>query len=195
MEPFEYTDDPKTWTAYPRSPIDLTDFNRKLKERFGTNLFGEANIKCVWGGGEREVKPDGREGLKYFRVFGKPTMKWNQDTLLFVASLEREELGVPRFIIERFVPPFKLASSEWKRFPRGRYVQYYEVEGLQGRYRVPGDDTIEHIAACLAGEEEYQKQLDLDLARMKREEEEDCERNASGENAPYNPYSVTPVTA
>jgi hypothetical protein len=186
IEPFEYTDDKETWIPYPRSPINLTSFNQKLKERFGENLFGKARIKCVWGGGEREIKPDGRWGLKYFRVFAKPSLNFNEHTLLFVATQEREELGIPRFIIERYKQPSELPPSDWQRFPRGRYVQYYEVEGLGGKYRVPGDDTIEHIASCLAGEEEYQKQLDLELEKLKREEEEDCERNVSGENIPFN---------
>jgi hypothetical protein len=177
-ESFEYTNDPSTWIPYPRSPIDLTEFNEKLKRRFGLNLFGEPKFQCVWGGGERERKPDGREGLKYFRVFQRPS-------ILYGVPLRTEELGRPRFIVERYLQPSELPASDWKRFPRGRYVQYYEVEGLGGKYRVPGDDTIEHIARCLAGEEEYQKQLDLDLAKMKREEEQDAENNASGVNAPF----------
>jgi hypothetical protein len=186
-EPFEYTDDPRSWIPYYRSPVDLTAFNLQLAERFGLNRFGEPNVRCVWGGGERERKPDGRYGLKYFRVFTKPVKRLDQHSKLLVVREEREELGNPRFIIERFTPPEKLAPPEWLRFPRGRYVFYYEVETERGKYRPVGDDTIGHISECLAGEAEFEKQITLDLQRLADEEERDLERNAKGENLPYNP--------
>jgi hypothetical protein len=188
MEPFEYTDDPRTWVPYPRSPVDLSDFNAKLADRFGTHvLTGQAHFKCVWGGSEQELKADGRWGLKYFRVFVKPRMKASEQSGLLVLTKGREELGNSRFIVERLTPPSKLAPSEWKNHPRGRYAYFYEVEDERGKYRPPGDDTIEHIAECLAGEEETQRQLNLELARMAKEEDEDLERNAAGLNLPYNP--------
>jgi hypothetical protein len=159
--------------------MDLSEFNRELKEKFGTNFYGEQIVRCVWGGGEREIKSDGHTGLKYFRVFKRPS-------ILYGVPVRTEELGIPRFIVERLVPPDKLSSAERERFPQGRYAYYYEVETIQGKFRPPGGDTIQHIVECLAGEEEYQRELDRTLAAMKREEEEDCERNASGENVPFN---------
>lgn len=187
IEPFEYTDDPRTWIPYHRCPADLSAFNEQLKSRFGLNCFGEANFKAVWGGSEQEHKSDGRYGLKYFRVFTKPRLKANEHSGLLVMTNEREELGVPRVIIERFTPPDRLAPSEALKHPRGFYSRYYEVEDNRGKYRPPGYDTLEHIAKYVAGEEEEQKRQDLELKRMLEEEERDLERNAAGENLPYNP--------
>jgi hypothetical protein len=188
MEPFEYTDDPRTWVPYPRSPVDLAGFNRRLAEVFGVHTLSDQPwFRCVWGGGERELKADGRWGLKYFRVFAKSRMKASEQSGLLVLTKEREELGKPRFIVERLTPLERLAPSEWAANPRGRYAYYYEVEDERGKYRPPAEDTVEHIASCLAGEAEMQKELDLELARLARQEDEDLDRNAAGVNLPYNP--------
>lgn len=139
----------------------------ELTRIFGLNRYDESNMRIVWGGNERERKSDGRWGLKYWL----PNRSYRSEKPVFgngvwAVRQERIEVGLPRWIIERFMPPEKLALTERLAHPRGRYAYYYEVEDLQGNYRAPGRDTIEHVWACMAAQDETDKQLDAELQRM-----------------------------
>lgn len=139
----------------------------ELTRIFGLNRFGEPNMKIVWGGSERERKANGSWGLKYWL----PNKSYRTETpvlvrAVWVVTQERIEVGLPRWVIERFMPPEKLSLVERLAHPRGRYTYYYEVEDLRGEYRAPSRDTIEHVRACMAVQEETDKQIDAELQRM-----------------------------
>lgn len=134
----------------------------ELTRIFGLNRFDEPNIKIVWGGNER--RPDG--GLKYW--LPNQTRKIYKPVLVngvFQFHQERIEVGLPRWVIERFYAPEKLNLVEREANPRGRYTYYYEVEDLKGEYRAPGRDTIEHLQECLASQDQRDKEVDAELQR------------------------------
>lgn len=139
----------------------------ELARIFGLNRFNEPNMKIVWGGNERERKGDGRWGLKYW----VPNKSYRTEMPVFTNGVwavrhEKIEVGLPRWVIERFMPPEKLSLVERIAHPRGRYTYYYEVEDLCGEYRPPDRDTIEHVRACMAVQDEVDAQLDAELQRM-----------------------------
>lgn len=134
----------------------------ELTRIFGLNRFDEPNVRIVWGGSERH---NGR--LKYW-VPGKT--KFITTPILqngvWAIRQERVEVGLPRWVIERFTDPSRLSAVEREAHPRGRYTFYYEVEDLKGEYRAPGRDTIEHIQACLASQDQRDREVDQELQRQ-----------------------------
>jgi hypothetical protein len=173
-------------------PCDVSDFNRKLAERFGMNRFDGPNVRCVWGDTATEVQPDSTERLTYFRRMGPRMLVGTfKRGRLIIPRYEQHPLGVERFVVEKFKAPETLPAADRQRFPRGRYVFLYEVETTlahdttQGQYRPPGDDTLEHVAQILAGQDEADRALDRELERMSMEFERNWDDNAAGRNAPY----------
>lgn len=153
--------------------FNVSEFQAKLTARFGTNIYGDPVVKLVHGLHEREIKPDGTFGLKYSKGFGKPKVKdYTMRGLVMVPHIEREEIGIDRFIVERWI------QTKDPAYPRGRYVHYYEVEDERGEARVPGDDTIEHVARYLANQDKVDRETDRALAKMIEEEDREAEQNA-----------------
>jgi hypothetical protein len=139
----------------------------ELTKTFGLNRFNEPNVKIVWGGNERERKSDGTWGLKYW-IPGK-TKTVMAPTLVNSIWAVREkvvEVGTPRWIAERFTDPSRLSPVEREAHPRGRYTFYYEVEDLQGNYRSPGRDTIEHLQVCINTQAERDRETDRELQKQ-----------------------------
>lgn len=139
----------------------------ELTRIFGLNRYDEPNMKVVWGGNERERKADGRWGLKYWLPNrSQSVLAPVKANGIWRARIERIEVGLPRWVIERFMPPEKLSLVERLAHPRGRYIYYYEVEDLQGEYRPVGRDTIEHVCACMAAQDANDAALDAELQRL-----------------------------
>jgi hypothetical protein len=155
-------DNSATW-KFQGVPDKPEWFERELTQIAGVNPHGQPVLKVVWGGTEMSDKShDAR--LKYSSGVYTDVQGWCytvDGTTHFVKDIEgidpsimifpdikTEELGLPRWIIEKWVSPQELEAQHRFRnikdaqgqvlrdFPReGVYDTYFIVQNLEGEYR------------------------------------------------------------
>lgn len=153
-------DDPKEFQGTPPKP---EWFERELTGIAGTNPHGKPVLRLVWGGTEMSDKSH-EARLKYSTGLHREHKGWvytKDGEMHFVTEIEgidpsimifpdirNEEIGLPRWIIEKWVSPLELEAQHRFRtlgdaegqllrdFPReGVYDTYLIVQNLKGEYR------------------------------------------------------------
>lgn len=166
MMKFEYGDTEDTW-RFQEPPYLHPEWQETLNGIAGLNRFGNPNLKIVWGGTERsDITVTGTE-LKYHCGFSPNEVSGYEYTengetkfttvlegipehVFVVPAFRCEELGLMRWIVERWVSPEELerqgrfqqryAPGEieptLRAFPRqGIYETYFIVETHDQKFR------------------------------------------------------------
>jgi hypothetical protein len=176
MDYYEYfPDSPDSWVT-KSAPSRPHWFDRELVSIAGLNRHGKPNLQLVWGGTQVSDKAEDTR-LKYHAGWSAREVKgwryrqgeeWiftedidNLDPSIMVfPDTHQEQLGVPRWIIERWVSPeeleeenrfqvrkeFRETQKVLRDFPReGVYDAYFVVENLQGKFRQVDNDVLSFI--------------------------------------------------
>lgn len=168
-------DDPDSWVA-KTPPSHPEWFSNELVKIAGLNRHGKPNLRLVWGGSEPSDRTE-KARLKYHAGWSSKEVKgwrykegdeWaftedidNLDTSIMVfPDTHQYQLGVPRWIVERWVSPEEL---EWqnrfqtrkefhdtenllREFPReGVYDAYFVIENLERKFRQVDMDVIHFL--------------------------------------------------
>ena len=189
-------------------------FVKALTAIGGLNPHGEPNLRVVWG--QRETKfAWGRWRIKYPAVFvntqdtlGYDVLKsdgtseffarqedipaeYEKNIVLPRMKIRREEIGLPRFIIESWTSPDALGGEEeWNRnrwsfdeetrelvdslgeFPRnGQYRHFFTVQTPDKNFAPLDEDVLTLIRATLRAQENVFKGMTLEEAVKKETEE------------------------
>lgn len=192
-------------------------FVQALTEIGGLNRYGEPNLRVVWG--QTATKwAWGKVRIKYPAVFlneqitlgydvlpkaatNKPTFYKRQEDIpaefadclvLPRMLLRREEIGLPRFIVESWVAPESLAKDEdeWNEgrwdydvdsrelvdaagpFPRqGRYEQFFTVQTPDKQFAPLGPEVLDLVKRTLRARDAVLKGLSFEEAVRNEVEE------------------------
>ena len=172
---YEYVEEnPSSWRVW-QAPEKPEWFEHELLKIAGKNRFGQPNLRLVWGGSCEDEHAEERGRLKYhcgytlnaitgysYTLDGQDVFTTNIDsipeTAIAIPSTEREELGLPRWIVEQWTSPEKLEQQKrftvrkgeddtenvLRAFPRqGVYDTYFIVENLEGLFRKLDHDLIQ----------------------------------------------------
>lgn len=164
---YEYVEtDPSTW-RFHEPPYLSPEWQEKLNQFAGLNRHGKPNLRIVWGGTCKNDKTHTGKELKYhagwtpFEVTGyryKVGDEWQFTTrvedvpsdVMIVPDTRQEELGLLRFVIEKWIAPEVLEQQKrfvnryapgdleptLRSFPReGIYDTYFIVQTEDGKYR------------------------------------------------------------
>jgi hypothetical protein len=215
LAPYTYDlQDPSTWRNFPAPPREEW-FERELRKIGPPNRLGQPRHKLVWGDEEQvfvkaEPSDDFKTGwyLKHHRCFvqrhkgfrfrdpqtRKRRVVARLDEIpdgvsFFTPVYEREECGIPRWIVERWFDEGDLGGAIGKG-------AYYPVLVIQeepidpvtnlGPYRPPGEDTLEQLRAMWQFGEKSDAEQDalVDAQRAEENALRERARVALWEDAP-----------
>lgn len=149
------------------APILSDSLQKELTKVGGVNQFGEPNFRLVWGQNERKIA-FGALHMKY--IIGRAIRwedKFDPKTNLHTKERIVEEIGLPRFILEEWMPPDFFGTPQvWENhrwnwidgirednlgpYPeRGRYVHYSTVETDEGEFRYPDQRELNLVAQAM----------------------------------------------
>ena len=169
---YEYElENPDGWVT-KEQPAKPDWIDGELLSIAGHNRHGQPNLKLVWGGSEKSDRSE-HSRLKYHAGFSKREVhgyrfrgedgEWQfaenidhlPSTTLTIPDVSQEQLGIPRWVIERWISPEELEhagrfQTTWsgaekllRDFPReGVYDAYFVIENLQGKFRQLDRDVI-----------------------------------------------------
>jgi hypothetical protein len=174
---FEYLEEDQSTWRYQQLPEIPKDFIEELTNIGGLNRFGQPNLRVVKGNEIKNDRSENQKILKYhagwtpFEVSGY-SYEHNGE-IAFTTRLEdippniivypntrQEELGLLRYVIERWVSPEKLAEegrfqnrygvgdieATLREFPReGIYDTYFIVENANGGFKLLGSEVLAYI--------------------------------------------------
>lgn len=164
-------DNPETWKVYRAPHIDAS-VQEALTRIGGVNPFGKPNLRVVWGGTEPSDTTE-KHTLKYHCGYTKQDVQgyqyrdengeWRKtqfieglEDKLLIPCIVQEEVGMPRWIIEKWISPEALRKAKrfesryapgdveptLREFPReGIYMAYFVVETDDEKYR-PVDEVV-----------------------------------------------------
>lgn len=174
---YEYfPDDPESWTV-KEEPSRPEYFDRELIEIAGLNRHGKPHLRLVWGGTQLSDRTEDTKRLKYHAGWSQREVQgWRYrqgDEWVFTENIDdldpsvmifpetrQEQLGVPRWIIERWISPEELERQHrfqsrkefhdtenlLREFPReGVYDAYFVVENLERKFRQVDRDVLHFI--------------------------------------------------
>lgn len=173
---FEYEKDNQGSWKFQKLPDIPKEFQEELTRIGGLNRFGKPNLKVVKGNEELSDR-DTHKGLKYlagfapqdvkgyrYRIDGEWKFSENIDDLdpsvMVYPAIERQPLGLLRYVIERWVSPEELgetgrfqtryASGDLAPVLRSRpaegvYDLYQIVETREGKFRKLDKDVLNFI--------------------------------------------------
>lgn len=205
---YEYIEDsPSSWRVWDE-PHRPSWFEHELKELGGLNRHGAPHLRLVWGGNCVNDHAENQKRLKYhcgysetqvsgyrYVVDGVEHFEVNIEDVpvdaLALPDTRRDELGLPRWIIERWVSPETLeqqkrfrsrsmsgdAERVLRSFPReGVYDTYFIVENKEGLFRQLDRDVL----AFLKGKWAYDK---LSFEQQEKDREEFVKRKEQESHA------------
>lgn len=103
----------------------------------GRNIFGEPNLRIVWGQAAKRISC-GQEVLNY----------WVQVVRGIDELAGHYMIGMPRFVIEEWTPPFLWVTDydDWVQGPfpaRGRYIHFQTVQTSSGEFCIPDERFLQ----------------------------------------------------
>lgn len=173
---FEYIENDAGSWRYKRLPDIPQDFHDELARIGGLNRFGGPNLRVVKGNEALSDRATHR-GLKYlagwspqdvkgyrYQIDGEWQFAENIDgldpSIMVVPAIDRQPLGVLRYVIEKWVSPEELgrqgrfskqyaegdiAPTLRQRPEMGIYDCYLIVETLEGKFRKLDSDVLKFI--------------------------------------------------
>jgi len=203
--PYEYDPENKDTLTYQRLPDVSKDVQNELVKIAGLNRFGQPNLRVVKGNEVKSDKAFDAKRLKYsqgyapFEVNGyryRDGENWvfvaNIDNLpenvFVVPDTQQEELGLLRYVVERWVSPEELEAQgrfqtrygngdlapTLRQFPReGVYDCYQIIENAEGMFRKIDRDVLNFLKMRWRYEQksEAEKEADREKALELREEQ------------------------
>lgn len=174
---YEYVENDESTWRYHTPPSMPAWFQEELNKIAGLNPFNRPNLRVIWGGTEMSDKSYERDKLKYscgyspvdvsgYKYFSDGQWHFTDNvddldkSILILPCVQQEELGLLRFVIERWVSADELANDKrfqrlygegdleptLRHFPReGVYDTYLIVESAEGKFRRLDYDVIGFI--------------------------------------------------
>lgn len=174
---FEYLDNDQSTWRYQKLPDIPKDFVEELTAIGGLNRFGQPNLRVVKGNEVKNDRTEDQRLLKYHagwtpnEVSGYYYMEGGErrfttrledidpGTMVF-PSMSQEELGLLRYVIEKWISPEELADNNrftkryadgdidptLREFPReGIYDTYFIVNAADGSFKPLGKDVLTYL--------------------------------------------------
>ena len=174
---FEYLEnDRSTWT-FQKLPDIPQDFVEELTAIGGLNRFGQPNLRVVKGNEIRNDRAEDQKLLKYhagwspLEVSGYSYVEDGETrftlrledvppTAMVWPSMNQEELGLLRYVIEKWTSPEELEEAgrftqryaegdiapTLREFPReGIYDTYFIVNAADGSFKTLGKDVLTYL--------------------------------------------------
>jgi hypothetical protein len=205
---YEYLEEDQSTWKFQKLPDIPAEFVEKLTKIGGLNRFGQPNLRVVKGNEIYNDRSEDQKLLKYhagwtpFEVSGYGYE--SEGKVIFTTRVEdipsgtliypltrQEELGLLRYVVEKWVSPEELANSHrfqqryavgdiaptLRDFPReGIYDTYFIIENAAGKFKMLGADVLEylqfrwHFERKELEEQEQVRQALLDEAEAKRKQ-------------------------
>lgn len=174
---YEYLENDQSTWRFQKLPEIPEEFVEKLTQIGGLNRFGQPNLRVVKGNEVLNDRSEDKKLLKYhagwtpFEVSGYNYE--HEGRVMFTTRLEeippnvlvypvtqQEELGLLRYVIEKWVSPEALAEANrftkryapgdinptLREFPReGIYDTYFIVENAKGGFKLLGAEVLEYL--------------------------------------------------
>jgi len=174
---FEYLENDQSTWKFQRLPDISEDFIVELTRIGGLNRFGQPNLRVVKGNEIKHDRAENMQLLKYHagwtpmevsgyvyeangqRHFTTKLEEVPPDVLVF-PSMQQEELGLLRYVIEKWTSPEELErTNRFQRryaegdltptlrdFPReGIYDTYFIVQSLTNGFKLLGPDVLLYL--------------------------------------------------
>jgi hypothetical protein len=144
------------------APFLSPRIQERLTQIGGTNRYGEPNFRVVWGQDQTKIAM-GAFHMKY--IIGRAVEKrpiYDEERKVWKVRATVTEIGLPRFVIENWLPPEYWDRDEWESrrnqfidgelvdvlgpFPeRGDYRHYMTIETEDGKFKYPDDTDLDFI--------------------------------------------------
>ena len=174
---FEYLENDQSTWKYQRLPDIPQDFVEELTAIGGLNRLGQPNLRVVKGNEIKNDRAEDQKLLKYHagwtpnevsgyhymengeRRFTTRLEDIDPGTMVF-PSMNQEELGLLRYVIEKWVSPEELEEAgrftkrfaegdltpTLREFPReGIYDTYFIVNAADGGFKLLGKDVLTYL--------------------------------------------------
>ena len=200
---YEYLEnDQSTWT-FQKLPDIPNDFVSELTRIGGLNRFGQPNLRVVKGNEVKNDRAEDRQLLKYHagwtpqevsgylyeqngqRHFTQLLENIPPDVLVW-PTMQQEELGLLRYVIERWISPEELADAgrfqrryddgdlapTLREFPReGIYDAYFIVQSADQKFKKLGPEVLDFIKFRWYWENKSFEEQEAERARLLEEKE------------------------
>jgi hypothetical protein len=172
---FEYIEgDESTWRRF--TPPHLPSWvNDELIKIAGLNRHGQPNLRCVWAADMESDRTEFKQ-LKYscgysptqvsgykYQIDGvwhfTETIEEIDPSVFLLPSIHREELGLPRFVIEQWISPEELERQ-------GRYQHRYDGNDLHPTLRKFPREGIYDLYLIVENAAGLFRQVDRDVANF-----------------------------
>lgn len=200
---YEYLENDESTWQYQRLPDIPEDFVRELVKIGGLNRFGQPNLRVVKGNEVKNDKAEDQKLLKYhagwtpnevsgyfYLVDGERHFTTRLEDIdpgaVVFPAMNQEELGLLRYVIEKWVSPEELADAHrfeqryeeggvapvLREFPReGVYDTYFIVQNAQQGFKALGADVLEYIRFRWHWEQKPLAELEAERERLQAQAE------------------------
>jgi hypothetical protein len=205
---YEYIkNNPETW-VFQKLPDIPQGFQEELTRFAGVNKFGQPNLRVVKGNEVLSDKASDRKRLKYhagytpvevagYRYEENGVKKFTTEletldpSIFVVPCMEQEQLGMMRYIIEKWTSPEDLERQNrfqkryaqgdltptMREFPReGIYDCYFILERPDGTFRKLDKDVLDFVKMKWHYDQKPFHEREADLAAAEDKEYEEAEK-------------------
>lgn len=174
---FEYLENDQSTWRYQKLPDIPEEFVAELTAIGGLNKFGQPNLRVVKGNEIKNDRSEDQKLLKYhagwspLEVSGYSYMENGETrfttrledippTAMVWPSMNQEELGLLRYVIEKWTSPEDLEAANrfqqryaegdlaptLREFPReGLYDTYFVINTADGKFKMPTPEVLTYI--------------------------------------------------
>lgn len=218
---FEYLENDQSTWCFQKLPDIPRDFVKALTELGGLNRFGQPNLRVVKGNELKNDRSEDQTLLKYHAGWTPINVSgyvYTQDGekrftsrieeipphIMVFPAMQQEELGLLRYVIERWVSPEQLeqenrfqkryaegdTEATLREFPReGIYDTYFVVQNAAGGFKELGNEVLQYLRfrwhfeqkSLTEQEAERQRLLELKEEARKKAYEERIDAVISGD--------------